>query len=134
MIAVSNEARITDFGLAKKLGDPGHTATGAVMGTPSYMAPEQAGGMGKEVGPAADIYALGAILNELLTGRPPFKAATPLDSHDFNPIEQMWSKIKGYLRKVKPRDVDALIAAIGDALKTITAADAMGWFRHCGYQ
>lgn len=57
----------------------------------------------------------------------------PPYSHDFNPIEQMWSKIKAYLRKVKPRDVSALIAAIGEALKTITAADAQGWFGHCGY-
>ena len=58
----------------------------------------------------------------------------PPYSHDFNPIEKMWSKIKAYLRKVKPRDVDTLIAAIGEALKTITADDAHGWFRHCGYK
>ena len=58
----------------------------------------------------------------------------PPYSHDFNPIEQMWSKIKAYLRKVKPRDVDALIVAIGAALRTITAEDAQGWFRHCGYE
>jgi transposase len=57
----------------------------------------------------------------------------PPYSHDFNPIEQMWSKIKAYLRKVKPRDMEALIKAIGDALKTITAEDAHGWFAHCGY-
>lgn len=58
----------------------------------------------------------------------------PPYAHDFNPIEQMWSKIKAYLRKVKTRDVDALIAAIGDALRTITAEDAQGWFGHCGYK
>jgi tetratricopeptide (TPR) repeat protein len=73
--------KITDFGLAKRLdGGPGLTASGAIVGTPSYMAPEQAAGKGKEVGPAADVYALGGILYECLTGRPPFKAQTPLDT------------------------------------------------------
>jgi transposase len=57
----------------------------------------------------------------------------PPYSHDFNPIEQMWSKIKAYLRKVKARDEETLITAIGDALKTVTADDAQGWFRHSGY-
>jgi WD40 repeat protein/tetratricopeptide (TPR) repeat protein/tRNA A-37 threonylcarbamoyl transferase component Bud32 len=72
--------KVTDFGLAKKIGEKGQTATGSVMGTPSYMAPEQAGGRPQEVGPLADVWALGAILYECLTGRPPFKAATPLDT------------------------------------------------------
>jgi WD40 repeat protein len=73
--------KITDFGLAKQLDqERGQTQSGAIVGTPSYMAPEQAGGQHREVGPAADVYALGAVLYELLTGRPPFKAATPLDT------------------------------------------------------
>jgi WD40 repeat protein len=72
--------KITDFGLAKRLGSSsGQTRTGAIVGTPSYMAPEQAAGQ-KDLGPPADIYALGAILYECLTGRPPFRAATPLDT------------------------------------------------------
>jgi WD40 repeat protein len=71
--------KITDFGLAKKLDEVGQTHTGDVMGTPSYMAPEQARGS-KDIGPAADVYALGAILYELLGGRPPFKAATVYDT------------------------------------------------------
>jgi hypothetical protein len=73
--------KITDFGLAKHLDSAGdHTSTGTVMGTPSYMAPEQAGGRSREIGPAVDVYALGAILYELLTGRVPFLAETPLDT------------------------------------------------------
>ena len=73
--------KITDFGLAKRLElDEGHTHTGQVMGTPSYMAPEQARGDTKTVGPPADIYALGAILYEMLTGRPPFKGISAMDT------------------------------------------------------
>jgi serine/threonine protein kinase len=75
------QPKITDFGLAKRLeGSDTWTHTGEVVGTPNYMAPEQAAGKGRPVGPAADVYALGAILYELLTGRPPFKAATPLET------------------------------------------------------
>src|SRR6202030_2500211 len=80
LLAEDGIPKITDFGLAKKLDEVGKTQTGAIMGSPSYMAPEQAAGKSKELGPACDIYALGAILYECLTGRAPFKAATVLDT------------------------------------------------------
>jgi len=79
--------KIADFGVAKwVIGEEeaqhrrSLTVTGDLLGTPSYMAPEQAAPVSSPVGPPADIYALGAILYELLTGRPPFKGATPLDT------------------------------------------------------
>lgn len=73
--------KITDFGLAKRLeGDSSQTRDGLIMGTPNYMAPEQAAGKVKEVGPKADIHALGAMLYEMLTGRPPFRGETLMDT------------------------------------------------------
>lgn len=73
--------KITDFGLAKRLeGDSTQTRSGDVMGTPSYMSPEQALGNVKAVGPLVDVYALGAILYEMLTGRPPFVGASVLET------------------------------------------------------
>ncbi len=73
--------KITDFGLAKQLDDVGEqTQTGAVMGTPQYMAPEQTTGRTEDVGPLADVYALGAILYAMLVGRPPFEGPTPIDT------------------------------------------------------
>jgi serine/threonine-protein kinase len=72
---------VTDFGLVKLLQTDSHkTSTGAILGTPSYMAPEQAVGNVHQVGPLSDVYSLGAILYTLLTGRPPFQAENPLDT------------------------------------------------------
>jgi hypothetical protein len=79
LLAADGTPKITDFGLAKKLDEIGQTQTGAAVGTPSYMAPEQAEGR-KQVGPLVDVYALGAILYECLTGRPPFKGPTQYDT------------------------------------------------------
>ena len=81
LLDLQGKPRITDFGLAKTIRDDrGLTATGQVMGTPSYMPPEQAAGRIEEIGPAADVYALGAILYCLVTGRPPFQASSPTET------------------------------------------------------
>ena len=73
--------KVSDFGLVKKIDDDSsRTRDGAIMGTPSYMAPEQAMGLNKEVGPAADIHALGGILYDLLTGSPPFRGSTVMET------------------------------------------------------
>jgi serine/threonine protein kinase len=77
LLTSDGQPKIADFGLAKCMDSLSSlTQSGSILGTPSYMAPEQAGGNNAQVGPSADVYALGAILYELLTGRPPFKAGT----------------------------------------------------------
>jgi eukaryotic-like serine/threonine-protein kinase len=81
LLGQDGRPRVTDFGLAKKLESNSElTGSGQVMGTPSYMSPEQARGNSSEVGTAADVYALGATLYALLTGRPPFQAATSMET------------------------------------------------------
>ena len=77
LLTVDGVPKIADFGLAKRLQtDSALTASGNILGTPSYMSPEQAAGRNRDVGPASDVYALGAILYEMLTGRAPFLGAT----------------------------------------------------------
>jgi hypothetical protein len=81
LLDARGQPKVTDFGLAKKLaGDSGLTASGQVMGTPSYMPPEQAAGEHAQIGPLADVYSLGAMLYCVLTGRPPFQSATAMDT------------------------------------------------------
>jgi len=99
--------KITDFGLAKRLDvHTSGTQSGEVVGTPSYMAPEQATSGPKGVGPASDVYALGAIFYEMLTGRPPFRGPTALDTvlqvlHE-EPVRP------SHLRPNLPRDLETI--------------------------
>jgi WD40 repeat protein/predicted Ser/Thr protein kinase len=104
---VNYSPKITDFGIAKLVvGGVTQTPQGAVLGTPGYMAPEQATGSDAQVGPAADVHALGAILYELLTGRPPFQGTTILET-----LEQVRSQ-----EPVSPR---RMVATIPGDLETI---------------
>lgn len=99
--------KISDFGLAKDLeNDSQQTKSGAILGTPSYMAPEQATGRASAIGPATDVYALGAILYEMLTGRPPFRAPTVIET-----LDQVRSLEPVSLRRLQPtvpRDLDTI--------------------------
>jgi WD40 repeat protein len=101
--------KITDFGLAKNLHEGGleyPTRSGAVVGTASYMAPEQASGKSKAIGTGADVYGLGAILYELLTGRPPFKGESELDTLQQVQLEEAVTPAR--LRLKTPRDLETI--------------------------
>jgi WD40 repeat protein len=80
LLDAAGTPKVSDFGLAKQLGEVGRTVTGAIVGTPSYMAPEQASRDKGPTGPASDVYSLGAVLYCCLTGRPPFQSATELET------------------------------------------------------
>jgi WD40 repeat protein len=98
--------KVTDFGLAKLLDQIGHTKTGDILGSPCYMAPEQARGENRHITPAADVYALGAVLYEMLTGQPPFKAITVLDT-----LEQVTNRDPVPPRQLQPhtpRDLETI--------------------------
>jgi serine/threonine protein kinase/tetratricopeptide (TPR) repeat protein len=98
--------KITDFGLARLADDPDrHTRTGAGLGTPAYMAPEQAAGA-KNSGPAVDQYALGVILYELLTGRPPFRGETDLET--LRQVVECDPVAPRRLRPGLPRDLETI--------------------------
>ncbi len=99
--------KITDFGLAKRLdGDSNQTRTGTLMGTPSYMAPEQAAGNTREIGPLSDQYSLGAILFELLTGRPPHVGTTIVETLDL--VKSKEPLPPSRLQPGVPRDLETI--------------------------
>jgi serine/threonine protein kinase len=99
--------KITDFGLAKRSeASQAHTQTGTILGSPSYMSPEQAAGHNDQIGPATDVYALGVILYELLTGRPPFKGASMLETID--QVREHDPVPPRFLQPKTPRDLETI--------------------------
>jgi serine/threonine-protein kinase len=107
LIAEDGSPKLTDFGLAKTLEDhSGLTHTGAILGTPSYMAPEQAEGRVEEIGVRSDVYALGAVLYEMLTGRAPFKASSVLDT--LQQVKTMEPVAPMQFAPAVPRDLETI--------------------------
>ena len=116
LLTSRGEPKVTDFGLAKELAAPGAdtpketggglTRTGEILGTPSYMPPEQASGVVSSIGPRADVYSLGAILYEALTGRPPFQGLDPL--HTLFMVLSMEPVAPRTLQPKLPRDLETI--------------------------
>src|SRR5262249_37060525 len=106
LLAADGTPKIADFGLARNLDEAERTRTGLVLGTPSYMAPEQARGKRREVGRATDVYALGAILYECLTGRPPFKGENDVETV-LQVVHQEPTPVRR-LRPAVPRELEAV--------------------------
>ncbi len=106
LISDDGTLKITDFGLAKNLAVAGQTLSGLVLGSPSYMAPEQADGRHRRVGPATDVYSLGAILYECLTGLPPFRGATALETMEL--VRQADPLPPRRLRPYVPRNLEVI--------------------------
>jgi hypothetical protein len=106
VIDLSDQPHLTDFGLAKRLDEPQLTLSGQVLGAPSYMPPEQAAGRRDQIGVASDVYALGAILYHLLTGRPPFLADTLVET--LQQVQTANAKPPRALNPAVPRDLEAV--------------------------
>jgi serine/threonine-protein kinase len=143
LLTADGQPKISDFGLAKRtrldsVSRAGVTQTGDVLGTPSYMAPEQAGGMIRQIGPPTDVYALGAILYEMLTGKPPFEAPTAMQALQMVMSEEP-QRPSAFQPRV-PRDLETIVmtclekkpsrryptaAALADDLRAFLAGDVI---------
>jgi predicted Ser/Thr protein kinase len=127
LLTADGRPKITDFGLAKRLGDDtDQTRSGIIVGTPDYMAPEQARGRAHDACPLVDQHALGAILYELLTGRPPFRGSTPSDT-----MEQVCTQEPvppARLRPKVPRDLETICLKClqKESHRRYADADALG--------
>ncbi len=114
LLTTDRVPKIADFGLAKQFGDGGQTTTGAILGTPFYMAPEQAAGLAREVTPAADVYSLGVMLYQCLIGKVPFSGPTLLDT-----LEQVRTSQPMPVQDLRPEVPPALAAIVRRCLSKV---------------